>query len=509
MPGGFRVTMAAVVLILLLPIVRGDELPCDENAIAQTAVPPHLPPVAPDPSRWFQSAAERIRPSVVSIHSERRVMPQRDSRSNRRPQVPEEFERYFGDDFFERLFRDRYPQRGYVQRGLGTGVIVSKAGYIVTNSHVIRGASEVQVHLEDGRDFDAKVIGSDNRSEIAVIKIEATGLQVAELGDSDRLKVGEWVLAVGNPFQLSQTVTAGIVSARGRSNVGITDYEDFIQTDAAVNPGNSGGPLINLQGEVVGINTAIASRTGGYMGIGFAIPSNMIKKVMRQLIEHGHVERSMIGAVIQPLTRELAASFGYNGSDGVLVSDVVADGPAEKAGLASGDIITRLNGRPAKSTSDLRNAIAEISPGTVVNIEFVRSGKAMNVSVTLTSLADQTDETETPATTSEPDKSRLGLTVQDVDPELMVQLGNDRNQQGVIVKDVIPGGSADDAGISESDVIIAVNGRTVTDTASFSKAVTESDLSGGVRLQLVRQGTRTFVFLKHLQQKPESQGKSG
>jgi len=444
-------------------------------------------------SKAFQQAAERIRPSVVGIHAKRRIAARQEARPEQIPDLPDEFKRFFGEDSFERYFRQRVPQRDFVQRGFGTGVIVSEDGHIVTNSHVIRGAQEIKVRLEDGRDFVAKVIGSDDQSEIAVIRIDATGLSAATLGDSEALKVGQWVLAVGNPFHLAQTVTAGIVSARGRSNVGIADYENFIQTDAAVNPGNSGGPLINLAGEVVGINTAIASRTGGYMGIAFAIPSNMVRSVTNQLVEHGRVDRGLMGIMVQDLTPSLATSFGYEGKDGALVADVSADGPAARAGIKSGDILTRLNGESVTSTSELRNTIAGLRPGTVVHLDYFREGHTRSIEVKLAAVGGGRTET----TGHSPDRpSQLGLEVQDATPELMDQLGNDRNQSGIVVKDFTPGGSADDAGIKMADVIIAVNGKRVTDTESYRREIARSRSQGGIRLQILRKGMRTYVFLR-------------
>ena len=448
-------------------------------------------------SRAFHEAATRIRSSVVSLHSTRQVLPERNSSTEQIPNLPPGFERFFGDDFFGPDLRQRAPQQGYVQRGAGTGVIVSSDGYIVTNSHVIRDADEIRVRLEDGRNLSATVVGNDARSEIAVIRIDADGLTPAELGDSDELKVGQWVLAVGNPLRLAQTVTAGIVSAKGRSNIGITDYENFIQTDAAINPGNSGGPLIDLNGRVVGINTAIATRTGGYMGIGFAIPSKMVQRVMNQLIEHGHVARGLLGVIIQPLVPDLAESFGFTGKDGVLVADVSPDGPAAKAGLQSGDIITTLNGRTVTSTAEVRNTVAEFRPGTIVTIAYFRDGRRQQVEVKLAALDGTTSDVdgESPPPAPSVNDLKLGMKLQNATPDVMKQLGNNPETSGVLIVQTTPGGAAENAGLQTADVIIAVNGKRVSSEESFRDQVLQAN-SSGVRLLILRQGRRTFVFLK-------------
>jgi serine protease Do len=278
---------------------------------------------------------------------------------------------------------------GGESRGVGTGVIVRENGYILTNNHVVAGASDVNVKLSDGRVLGARVMGTDEKTDLAVVKVEATGLVAAQLGDSDRVEIGEWVLAMGNPFGLEHTVTAGIISAKGRANVGIADYEDFLQTDAAINPGNSGGPLLNLEGKVIGINTAIASRTGGYMGVGFAIPISMAQVIMDQIIKDGKVVRGYIGAMIQDLPPEMSRSFEFEGTEGALVNRVVAGGPAARAGLRDGDIVLEVNGRKVSSSSQLRNTVAAIAPGTRIPLKVFRQGKELTVDVAIGNLAGQ------------------------------------------------------------------------------------------------------------------------
>jgi serine protease Do len=293
----------------------------------------------------------------------------------------------FNDEFFRRFFGPRLPERGqprkYRQTGQGSGFIVSKDGYILTNHHVVGDADRITVTLSDGREFTAKTVGTDPKSDVAVIKIEADNLPILPLGDSDALEVGEWVMAVGNPFGLSHTITVGVVSAKGRSTVGITDYEDFIQTDAAINPGNSGGPLINLTGEVVGIITAIFSRSGGYMGIGFAIPVNMAKAIQKQLVETGKVIRGSLGVNVQNLSKELAESFGLDSTDGVLIAGVTKDSPADKAGLRRGDVIVEFNGRNIENVGQFRNLVALTIPGTKIKLVLIRGGKRSDLAVKL------------------------------------------------------------------------------------------------------------------------------
>jgi len=292
------------------------------------------------------------------------------------------FRRFFGDDFF-REFRAPREQR---EQSLGSGVIVSQDGYIVTNNHVVEGASEIRVLVGDQREFKGRVVATDPRTDVAVVKIAGHGLPTIPWGDSDRLQVGEWVLAIGNPFGLNQTVTAGIISATGRANVGIADYEDFIQTDAAINPGNSGGALVNVRGELIGINTAIFSRSGGYMGIGFAIPSNMVREVMEDLIKRGKVTRGWLGVHIQLLTPDLAKKFGLKEAHGVLVGEVSGGSPAAKAGMNRGDVILELAGKRVEDPEHLRNEVARTEPGKRIPVKIWRGSKEMILQVEIEEL---------------------------------------------------------------------------------------------------------------------------
>jgi serine protease Do len=444
-----------------------------------------------DLTEAFQHVTKALKPSVVSISSVKRIRPTVRQPRHNLDQFPEEFRHFFGDDLFDRFYGFRIPERGFEQRGLGTGVIVARDGYILTNSHVVRGADEVNVTLSDERSFSAEIVGTDDKTDVAVLKIKADDLVPAKLGDSDAMEVGQWVLAIGSPFGLAQTVTAGIVSAKGRADVGIADYEDFIQTDAAINPGNSGGPLVNMQGEVIGINTAIASRTGGYMGIGFAIPSNMAKTVMESIIDDGQVQRGYLGAMIQDLNEDLARSFGFHSTGGVLIGDVVPDGPADKAGLRPGDIVVEYNGRPVRKAAQLRNAVAATGPDVDAELAVYRDGRRERIKVSIGLL-----ESRFAGGMGSESALDLGMTVQTLTPELARQARAEEDEQGVVVTAVEPGGLAARVGIGPGDVIVSVGGSAIADISDFRDAIKEEDLSRGIRMQVKREGVRRFVFLK-------------
>ncbi len=450
-----------------------------------------------DLSTAFEHVAEVIRPSVVSVTSLQKI----ETPQTRMPPplFDSPFRDFFGDEFLRRFFGDipRAPRGGgrreLFRRGLGTGVIVSDDGYILTNNHVVRDADKVTVQLSDRRTFTAKVVGTDPKTDIAVLKIEADGLHPAKLGDSDKVRVGQWVVAAGNPFGLTATITAGIISAKGRSNVAAAEYEDFIQTDAAINPGNSGGPLVNLRGEVIGINTAIVTRSGGYMGIGFAIPINMARAVMEDIIEQGRVVRGYLGVVIQDLTPDLAKSFGFDGTEGALVSQVMKDTPADEAGLKPGDIITRFGEKRIHNMQELRIAVSTTNPGTKVKVEFYRDGKKHTTTVEVGELNE-----ETVAAAGAPGKhvaGKLGLTVQRLTPELARRLNIER-AEGVAVTDVEPGSPAESAGLQPGDVIISVQGREIRSLRDFREAMRQADLRQGVRMIVESGGMRRFVFIR-------------
>jgi Do/DeqQ family serine protease len=398
----------------------------------------------------YAPVVERVAPAVVTIRSERLVR----SVSQDLPDHPL-FREFFGDQF--RGGRQA-PQRR--QGGMGSGVIVRKDGYILTNNHVVDKAEAVNVELTDGRSFKAKVVGTDAPSDLAVLKIEGDNLQTLTLGDSDDVRVGDVVLAVGNPLGIGQTVTMGIVSAKGRATGGTGDgsFEDFIQTDAPINHGNSGGALVNTEGELIGINSQILSPSGGNIGIGFSIPANMARSVMTQLIEHGEVRRGKLGVTIQGITPSLAESLGLAGTSGALVGDVEADSPAAKAGIRSGDVITAINGEAVKDSNVLRNEIAQLQPGSSVKVTVLRDGKEQVLNATLGALQ--------PASSTPVDErgsqreGAFGLAVEPLTANRARELGVE-TESGVVIAEVTPGGRAASAGLRPGDVIEQVDRKPV------------------------------------------------
>ncbi|HEY3246446.1 MAG TPA: DegQ family serine endoprotease [Phycisphaerae bacterium] len=441
-------------------------------------------------SAAFRRVVRAVSPSVVSIRSTQTFAAPGEQGPAVQPGGP------FGRDFFERFFQFRAPGQNLRQQGFGSGVIVSPDGYVLTANHVVGNAQQVTVTLADERTFMAEVVGNDDKTDLAVLRIKGSDLTPAELGNSDELEVGDWVLAVGNPFGLSETVTAGIISAKGRANIGISEYEDFIQTDAAINPGNSGGPLVAMDGRVVGINSAIFSRTGGYMGIGFAIPMGMARGIMDSIIHSGRVVRGWLGVTIQDLTPELASSFKYEGRNGVLVGDVARGSPAERAGLREGDVIVEVNDRPIRSSSQLRNLIAGLPPGARATLRVFRGGNERSVDVQVGELQAQTSLAQNrPQLPSGEASSQLGIHVQNLTRETAEQLGLE-NARGVLVTAVEPDSLADDLGIRENDVIIAAGDRQIENVDEFRDAMRNADLRTGIRLQLRSDGTRRFVYLR-------------
>jgi len=440
----------------------------------------------------FAAVAKQVAPSVVFLQVESRA----ESRS-RTQTMPYGDEWPFGDDFFKRFFGDRFhgmpgapapgreaprSQRRVVGQGSGF-VFVPPGGapegkaYILTNNHVVEKADKILVKLSDGRELEAEVKGRDPRSDVAVIEVEATGLPALPVADSAALEVGEWVIAVGNPFGLSQTFTVGIVSAKGRTGLGINDYEDFIQTDAAINPGNSGGPLVNLDGEVVGMNTAIFSRSGGYMGVGFAIPIDLAKAIADQLIDQGEVTRGYLGIMIQQVTPDLAESFGIEQNQGILVAQVLDDSPAARAGLKQGDIILAHGDEPVADVGAFRNKIALTLPGIEEELTVLRDGERIKVAVTIGTLSDEEQVAQEGAHSAD----EIGLSVQTLTPELAEQFGAEPGE-GVVVTEVQPGSVASMAGIEPGTVILQVNRKAVASAEEFAQVLGEG---GGNRVLLL------------------------
>ncbi|MGC2061339.1 MAG: DegQ family serine endoprotease [Thermodesulfovibrionales bacterium] len=446
---------------------------------------PNVPKQIVDTSKAFSEIAGAVSPAVVNISSTKIV--KRDANP------------LFDDQFFDLFnpFREFKTPKKWKEQSLGSGVIVSADGYIITNNHVIEQAQEIRITLFDKRSFKARIIGSDPKTDIAVVKVDAKDLPTVQWGDSDKLQVGEFVLAIGNPFGLSHTVTMGIISAVGRANVGIADYEDFIQTDAAINPGNSGGPLVNIKGELIGINTAIFSRSGGYQGIGFAVPSNMVRLVMGQLEQKGKVTRGWLGVTIQELTPELSQKFGLKQSKGALVGDISKGSPAEKAGIRRGDIITEYDGKKVKDVGNLRNMVAQSKVGTEVPVAIQRGDKEYTVKVLIAELPRELAESSQGNNPEEQTfEGLVGLNVMDLTKEVARQLGLNKEEKGVVVIRVEPGSAAEEAGMRKGDVIQEVNRKKVERLDDYNKIISGMQPGDTILLFVNRGGKKFYVTLR-------------
>ncbi|MGH9372585.1 MAG: DegQ family serine endoprotease [Vicinamibacterales bacterium] len=454
------------------------------TVVAGPSAPPAAVEVtAPAAPGSYAGIVEDISPAVVTVRSERRVRRiSQDLPAD--PRLREFFEQFgFG--------RGPDPRQGPERRqgGLGSGVIVRPDGYILTNDHVVDGAEQVNVELSDGRSFKAKVVGSDAPSDLAVLKIDGTNLQTLALGDSDAVRVGDVVLAVGNPLGVGQTVTMGIVSAKGRATgAGNGSFEDFIQTDAPINQGNSGGPLVSTRGELVGINSQILTPSGGNIGIGFAIPANMAKNVMTQLIDHGEVRRGMLGVTIQPVTSDIARSLGLDHVRGALVNTVNPGSPAQKAGVQQGDVITAINGESLADGNDLKNEVAQLLPGSNAKLTVIRDGKEHTLSATLAEL--EISETAVGRRSPGADPTGFGMTVGPLTAERAKELGVTVSS-GLVVMDVQPDGRAASAHIRPGDVIAEVDGKAVTSADALRSALQDGNRPA---LLLVHRGNQTMYL---------------
>lgn len=442
----------------------------------------------------YADTVDRVSPAVVTVRSERK------GGASNAQEMP-----FMNDPRFREFFGGRLPnrqqQRPQTERAMGSGVIVTRDGTILTNNHVVEGASKIKVELPDRRIFDAKVVGTDKPSDLAVLKIEASDLPVLSLGDSDKTRVGDVVLAIGYPLGLQQTVTGGIISAKGRST-GISDgsFEDFLQTDAPINHGNSGGALVNLNGELIGINSQILSPSGGSIGIGFSIPSNMAKSVMDQLMKNGKVSRGMLGIGIQNVTSDLAQQFGLKEIRGVIINSVKLGSPADKAGIKQGDVITGINGTNISDNNELRNRVAQTAPGSQINLTLLRDGKEQTVVATLTEFNlervavgddDEGLENDETAPGNAPNNaSKLGVSLQVLTPQIAAQLNLKGVTNGLVVAEVQDGGAADEAGLAQGDVIQQINRQPVNSLADVKTALAKSE--GKPALLLINRRNQTI-----------------
>jgi serine protease Do len=469
--------------VSLVSLIAGLIIAANMNWTHPLSAKTELPSLGNYPS--FADLSQAVSPSVVNISTTKKVkggnrvfdffMGPRDRRSPM-------------DDFFERFFGgDMPPQREYKQRSLGSGFIIDNDGHILTNNHVVEDADEIKVILKDGKDFEAKVIGRDAKTDLALIKIKSgKGLQPIRLGNSDELRVGDWVMAIGNPFGLDHTVTAGIVSAKGRV-IGAGPYDNFIQTDASINPGNSGGPLLNLKGEVIGINTAIIAHG---QGIGFAIPINTAKDLLSQLKEKGKVTRGWLGVMIQKVTPELAKSFNLKDESGALVGDVTPGSPADKVGIKPGDIITEFDGKAIKEMSELPRLVAAVPVGKTVEVKILREGKPLSFRVQVQELDDKQMASGPSA-----EKEKLGLSVREMTPDLARRFRMDY-EPGILVVEVLEGSLAEDGGMQEGDLIKEVNRKPVRDLKTYQSLISGIKKGGNILFRIKRGGMNLFVSLR-------------
>ncbi|MEQ1886811.1 MAG: DegQ family serine endoprotease [Bryobacteraceae bacterium] len=432
----------------------------------------------------FAPIVDRALPAVVNISS-----------SKARKAEAQQFQMDpFFRQFFGRDFGPGVPQQRK-ERSLGSGVIVRSDGYLLTNNHVIDGATDITVTMNDKRELKAKLVGTDPKTDIAVLKVDATNLPTVPMADNGDAKVGDIVLAMGNPFGLGQTVTMGIVSAKGRTNLGIEDYEDFIQTDAPINPGNSGGALINARGELIGINTAILANNGGNQGVGFAVPVALARSVMNQVMEHGKVVRGYLGVVPQDVTPALAKALQLPKSSGVVIGDVTPDGPAAKAGVERGDVVLEVNGTRVEDANQLRMKISMTPPGSNVDLKTLRNGTEKTIAVKLGELPGNNDGSSERSSDKGSSSALDGVSVDTLNAQMLRNMRLPSSTQGVVVTDVESGSTAQAAGLREGDVIQEVNRMAVTSSSDFDRAVRNAG-SGTVLLLVNRGGLTQYIAIQ-------------
>ncbi|HKP70495.1 MAG TPA: DegQ family serine endoprotease [Pyrinomonadaceae bacterium] len=493
--------LRSISFLIVLAVVTALTGGCRTGLFGREEIPATEPAAPPAPlvvdgvRTSYADVVEKTSPAVVRIEAE-----SKSSRANQQQQQPQV--NPFGDDDLFRMPQQR-PQQPRIERGLGSGVIVSADGTILTNAHVIEGAEKITVLLNNNKTFEAKLVGADKPSDLAVLKIEAQNMPFLTLGNSDTVRIGDIVLAIGNPLGIGQTVTAGIISAKGR-RTGLSDgsFEDFLQTDAPINRGNSGGALVNLSGELIGINSQILAGgpSGGNIGIGFSIPSNMAKSVMEQLLRDGRVRRGMLGIGIQNIDEDTAQALGLKDTSGVLVSDVKKGSAAEKAGFKRTDVITAINGEKIEDSNVLRNKVAGTLPGTELKVTVLREGSPVELSAVLDEFEqpgakngeDSGDSDGNPSNQS--DTGKLGLTLQPLTPQIAKQFGIE-GTEGMIVTGIDPSGAASEAGINRGDVIVEINRRTVTSMADVQSAL-ETAAGKPVLLLISRRGQTIYLTVK-------------
>jgi serine protease Do len=485
-------TLAVAVTHVNVSWKRGEAAPA---AAVVADVKPALPPPstaqlteARSLGRTFAQVASQLSPSVVRISIAKTVKAPRGMGGGRNPFQGTPFERYFGQGDGD----DDGGMPGQKQRGMGSGVVIDSKGYILTNNHVVEDADEVKVAFADGKTVPGKVIGTDPKSDLAVVKVDGVAVKAAKFGDSEKLQVGEWTIAIGNPFGLDHTVTVGVLSAKGRSGFGKTQYEDFLQTDASINPGNSGGPLVNLDGEIIGINTMIA---GMGTGIGFAVPSSMAKPVVEQLINGGKVRRPYIGIMMQDLAPEMAKALGDKAPErGAIVGQVQPGSPADRAGVKAGDVIVKVDGASVDGSRAVQRTILTKQIGQKVELAVWRDGHEQKLATTTAELPGEPGETRRAAAEGA-QRGRLGLGLQNLTPQISQQLELPRGMRGAVIANVRPGSPADEAGVREGDVLVEVDRRPVTSAEDATKLLGQ-DRSSGHLLRIQRKDSALYLVIQ-------------